>query len=150
VPDERRETSAKEGWQVAELKEAIEAGIDWDALPMVSSNVLFEEIKQFLLAEKKQGRVLATADDLFRAFARRQRGNTDQDTLRASFEARIGRVASRDLIRRLHFGELVLLRAARLPAFLGSWHMIDMRHPDPDPFEQLVWGITGEKPDRAG
>ena len=38
----------------------------------------------------------------------------------------------------------------RLPAFLGSWHMIDMRHPDPDPFEQLVWGITGEKPDRAG
>ena len=38
----------------------------------------------------------------------------------------------------------------RLPTFLGSWHMIDMRHPDPDPFEQLVWGITGEKPDRAG
>ncbi len=34
----------------------------------------------------------------------------------------------------------------RLPAFLDSWHMVDMRQPDPDPFEQLVWGITGENP----
>ena len=34
----------------------------------------------------------------------------------------------------------------RLPAFLKSWHMVDMRQPDPDPFEQLVWGITGERP----
>ena len=33
----------------------------------------------------------------------------------------------------------------RLPAFLSSWHMVDMRQPDPDPFEQLVWGITGER-----
>ena len=33
----------------------------------------------------------------------------------------------------------------RLPAFLSSWHMVDMRRPEPDPFEQLVWGITGEK-----
>ena len=33
----------------------------------------------------------------------------------------------------------------RLPAFLSSWHIVDMRKPDPDPFEQLVWGITGEK-----
>ena len=34
----------------------------------------------------------------------------------------------------------------RLPAFLGMWHMIDMRQPDPDPFELLVWGITGQRP----
>ena len=33
----------------------------------------------------------------------------------------------------------------RLPAFLDSWHIVDMRNPDPDPFEQLVWGITGVK-----
>jgi hypothetical protein len=33
----------------------------------------------------------------------------------------------------------------RLPAFLSSWHTVDMRQPDPDPFEQLVWGITGER-----
>ena len=35
----------------------------------------------------------------------------------------------------------------RLPAFLSSWHKVDMRNPSPDPFEQLVWGITGEKSD---
>ena len=34
----------------------------------------------------------------------------------------------------------------RLPAFLSSWHLVDMRRSTPDPFEQLVWGITGERP----
>jgi hypothetical protein len=33
----------------------------------------------------------------------------------------------------------------RLPAFLSSWHKVDMRNPSPNPFEQLVWGITGER-----
>jgi hypothetical protein len=32
-----------------------------------------------------------------------------------------------------------------MPAFLDMWHVIDMRQPNPDPFEQLVWGITREK-----
>ena len=34
----------------------------------------------------------------------------------------------------------------RLPAFLDLWHVVDMRERKPDPFEQLVWGITGQKP----
>jgi hypothetical protein len=33
----------------------------------------------------------------------------------------------------------------QLPPFLGVLHVVDMRQPDPDPFRQLVWGITGEK-----
>ena len=37
----------------------------------------------------------------------------------------------------------------RLPGFLEMWHVVDMRQPDPDPFEQLVWGITGERPTRS-
>ena len=49
------ETSAKEGWQVAELAAAIRDGIDWDALPMISSSILFDSIKQFLLEEKRHG-----------------------------------------------------------------------------------------------
>jgi TIR domain len=36
----------------------------------------------------------------------------------------------------------------RLPAFLDMWHVVDMRQPDPDPFDQLVWGITGDRPGR--
>lgn len=33
----------------------------------------------------------------------------------------------------------------RLPGFLGLWHVVDMRLADPDPIDQLMWGITGEK-----
>ena len=32
-----------------------------------------------------------------------------------------------------------------LAAFLDLWHVVDTRQPDPDPFEQLVRGITGQK-----
>ena len=34
----------------------------------------------------------------------------------------------------------------RRPAFLNLWHLVDMGGQDPDPFEQLVWGITRQKP----
>lgn len=84
------ETSAKEDWQVTELAQAIRDGIAWDALPMVSSSALFDSIKQFLLEEKQQGRLLATVDDLFRGFRRAQPDMSGEDDLRASFEACIG------------------------------------------------------------
>ena len=32
----------------------------------------------------------------------------------------------------------------RLPSFLGHFHAVDFRKEDPDPLEQLIWGITGE------
>jgi WD40 repeat protein len=124
------ETSAKEGWQVAELKSAIEGAIDWDALPMVSSSVLFDSIKQFLLEEKKQGRVLCTADDLFRGFLRTQPADTDHSTLQVSFEACVGRVESRDLIRRLHFGGLVLLQPELLDAYASALVQAAKSEPD--------------------
>jgi TIR domain len=38
----------------------------------------------------------------------------------------------------------------RLPAFLNLLHVVDLREPDPDPFEQLVWGITGERAGSSG
>lgn len=37
----------------------------------------------------------------------------------------------------------------RLPAFLDMRHMVDMRQPDPEPFEQLIWGITGDRSARS-
>jgi len=124
------ETSAKEGWQIAELKDAIGGAIPWDALPMVSSSALFEEIKQFLLEEKNQGRVLSTADDLFRGFARTQRGHGGHNALRTSFETCIGRVASRGLIRRLHFGDLVLLQPELLDAYASA--LVQAAKDEPD------------------
>ena len=124
------ETSAKEGWQVTELTQAIRDGIDWDALPMISSSVLFDSIKQFLIEEKQQGRLLCTVDDLFHGFRRAHPGHSDDDTLRASFETCIGRVESRGLIRRLHFGDLVLLQPELLDAYASG--MVQAARAEPD------------------
>src|SRR6266511_492232 len=124
------ETSAKEGWQVTDLAQAIRDGIAWDALPMVSSSTLFDSIKQFLLEEKQQGRRLSTTDDLFRAFQQAQPDVAEDRDVRASFEACIGRVESRGLIRRLHFGDLVLLQPELLDAYASA--MIQAAKEEPD------------------
>ena len=63
-------TSAKEGWQIKELRAAIERAIDWEALPEVSSSQLFADIKSFLLEVKKTGRLLAPAGQLYDEFVR--------------------------------------------------------------------------------
>ena len=36
-------------------------------------------------------------------------------------------------------------RTPRLPPFLSSFHHVDFRNSDPDPLDQLIWGITGER-----
>jgi WD40 repeat protein len=124
------ETSAKEGWQVADLAQAVRDGIAWDALPMVSSSVLFGTIKEFLLEEKEQGRLLCTADDLFRGFQRSRPDAAGDVNLRASFETCIGRVESRGLIRRLHFGGLVLLQPELLDSYASA--MVQAAKEEPD------------------
>jgi len=125
------ETSAKEGWQVTELTRAIRDGIVWDALPMISSSVLFDSIKQFLIEERQQGRLLCTADDLFHGFRRAHPDDAaDEYTLRASFDTCIGRVESRGLIRRLHFGDLVLLQPELLDAYASG--MVQTARAEPD------------------
>src|SRR6266700_28742 len=54
------ETSAKEGWNIKDLREAIKDAIDWEMLPKVTSTDLFQRIKAFLVAEKEDGRLLST------------------------------------------------------------------------------------------
>jgi hypothetical protein len=100
------ETSAKDGFNITELAKAIREAIAWDALPKVSSTELFQEIKAFLIEEKAAGLLLSTADDLYRAFIRSKSDLPEEENLRAQFEACIGRVESRGLIRRLSFGGL--------------------------------------------
>src|SRR4051812_33544138 len=61
------ETSAKEGWNIPELADAIRRAIAWEAMPRVSSTGLFHRIKAFLVQEKEADRLLASSDDLYRA-----------------------------------------------------------------------------------
>jgi len=114
------ETSAKEGWNIPELAEAIRRSIDWDSLPKVTSTELFQRIKEFFINEKETGRVLSEVDDLYRLLLTKYVDLVDSEKLRAQFETCIGRVESRGLIRRLSFGDLLLLQPELLDTYASA------------------------------
>jgi hypothetical protein len=114
------ETSAKEGWGIDELATAVRAAVDWSALPKVSSPELFQPIKAFLIQEKEQGRLLSTADELYRGFLRSPAAPAPSDELRASFDTCVLLLESRGLIRRLSFGDFVLLQPELLDAYASK------------------------------
>lgn len=114
------ETSAKEGWQITELQEAIHKSIDWNVIPKVSSTALFQHIKAFLLKEKESGRPLSTSGDLYHAFLQSHNAPPETEELRAQFETCIGRVESTGLIKRLSFGHFVLLQPEFLDAYASA------------------------------
>jgi WD40 repeat protein/class 3 adenylate cyclase len=124
-------TSAKEGWNVKELRAAIETAIAWERLPEVSSSQLFADIKSCLLEVKKTGRLLASVSDLYDDFARRHPNTADNVTdLRAQFDTCIGRLEARDLIRRMTFGGYVLLQPELLDAYASA--MVNTAKEEPD------------------
>lgn len=114
------ETSAREGWGVSELKRAIMADINWDILPKVSSTELFQRIKDFLLIEKQGGRLLTVEDDLFLAFLRSGQAPVQTPDLIEQFETCISLVEAQGLIRRLSFGNLILLQPERIDAYASA------------------------------
>lgn len=123
-------TSAKEGKNTAELKNAIQGAIDWEALPTVNSTELFQRIKNFLVAEKEAGRLLSTVDDLYRTFLSVNSEVQKVEDLGAQFETCIGLVESRDLIKRLSFGNLVLLQPELLDTYASALVIAVRDEPD--------------------
>jgi WD40 repeat protein len=124
------ETSAREGWQVPELRAAMLEAIDWSLLPTVSSTALFEEIRGFVLYAKQESRLLATVEDLFRDYDRARVVETDRRGLRTEFEACLGRIEGRGLIRRLRFGGYVLLQPELLDAYASALVLAAKDEPD--------------------
>ncbi|MGZ3623588.1 MAG: TIR domain-containing protein [Ktedonobacteraceae bacterium] len=114
------ETSAKDGLNITELATAIRSAISWDDLPKVSSTDLFQRIKTFLITEKEAGRVLSTVDDLYHSFLKSDHDHLKVEDLSSQFETCIGRVESRGLIRRLNFGNLILLQPELLDAYASA------------------------------
>jgi GTPase SAR1 family protein len=123
-------TSAKEGWEIAELTKAIRKSINWDALPRVSSTEFLEKLKAFLLIEKEAGRLLSTVDELFRAFLKSHDAPGESPELREQFEMCIGRVEWRGLIRRLSFGGFVLLQPELLDGYASA--LVNAAKEEPD------------------
>jgi hypothetical protein len=124
------ETGAKEGWAIAELISAIGKSINWETLPRVSSNELFQTIKQILIDEKEAGRLLSIADDLYRLFCETHPNLLGDTELRAKFDTCIGRVENRGLIRCLSFGGYVLLQPELLDAYASA--MVNVARSEPD------------------
>ncbi|MDZ8259606.1 SAV_2336 N-terminal domain-related protein [Nostoc sp. ChiQUE01b] len=114
------ETSAKEGLGIKELATAIRNAIDWEHLPKVISTELFQKIKVFLIQEKKSKRLLSQVDDLYRAFLQSNNALADSKEMQDKFEICIRLVESQDLIRRLSFGNLILLQPEVLDAYASA------------------------------
>ena len=124
-------TSAKEGWQIEELRAAIERTIPWGELPTVTSSELFATIKSHLLQVKSTGHLLAPVGQLFDEFARRHSELIgEDDDPRADFDICVGRLENRDLIRRLSFGDYVLLQPELLDAYASAMVIAAKDEPD--------------------
>ena len=131
------ETSAKEGWQIQELRKAIAEGIPWELLPEVSSSQLFVDIKASLVKVKETGRLLALPDQLYADFvAIHCDAEKEVPDLRAQFDTCIGRLEARDLIRRLSFGGYVLLQPELLDAYASA--MVNTAKEEPDGLGSLA------------
>lgn len=123
-------TSAKEGWGIPELQLKIRRAIDWEMLPRVSSTWLFQHIKNFLITEKEAGRYLTTEDSLYSSYLRAESTFSEVGDLQEQFGTCIGRVEAAGLIKRLTFGNLVLLQPELLDAYASA--LISVVRDEPD------------------
>lgn len=130
------ETSAKEGWNIAELRKAIQEAIDWHTLPRVSSTKLFQRIKACLLVEKEAGRLLSTTEDLYLAFHKSKDERAEIEDVHDQFKTCIGRVESTGLIKRLSFGNLILLQPELLDAYTSA--LVNAVKDEPDGLGYIV------------
>lgn len=124
------ETSAKEGLGIQALTEAIRTAIDWQVLPTIQSNELFQQIKDFLVAEKQAGRFLSTSEELYRNFLRGEHAPAERDDLPSQFKTCIALVESGGLVRCFSFGNLVLLQPELLDAYASALIMAARNDPD--------------------
>jgi len=114
------ETSALTGRNIDELSEAIRSAIHWEDMVRVSSTALFQQIKTFLLEEKKTERLLSGEDDLYRTFLKVKGTQAEITDLSSQFAACVGRLEASGLVRRLGFGGLLLLQPEVLDAYASA------------------------------
>lgn len=114
------QTSAKEGWEIKELAQAIREAISWNSLPKVTSTELFYQIKQFLINIKQTEELLCNKDELYYLFLQSSDISQEAGELRSQFETCLGHIASAGLIRVLSFGDFILLQPELLDAYASA------------------------------
>jgi GTPase SAR1 family protein len=144
-------TSAREGWGVAELRAAILGAIDWDRMPVVTSSALFAAAKSFVLDQKVAGTLLTPLTSLLAAFLTApvtgpaakaapdakigrdlldSEPGGDQGRLRGVFEGCVARLESAGLVKRMAFGDLVLLQPELIDVYAGA--IVNAARDEPD------------------
>ena len=146
-------TSAVENWGIAELRAAVLAAIDWTRMPAVTSSALFAAAKSFVLDQKTAGMLLTPLASLLASFlgapvtgpaaeaspdARFGRdllesepqNVADQTRLRGVFEGCVARLESAGLVKRLAFGDLVLLQPELIDVYAGA--VVNAARDEPD------------------
>jgi WD40 repeat protein len=136
-------TSAKENIGINKLVSEVKKAIDWEALPKVKSNTVFQSIKQFLHIQKDNGSIISKNDDLFNTYANSNYIIKGKKPNKDAFNTCIKLVEGRGLIRQLSFGDLVLLQPELLDVYASS--MIDAARNEPDGF-----GCIAEEDARTG
>jgi GTPase SAR1 family protein len=147
------QTSAKEGTDMDVLRTRLLAAIDWERIPEVTSTDLFAAVKQFVVAERTSGGLLTPLDELRRRFQATMPDSLDwladeeqlsglpelsgDDPKQASaarlpslFEGCVARLESAGLVKRLKFGDYVLLQPELLDAYAGA--MVNAARDEPD------------------
>ncbi|HJQ30577.1 MAG TPA: adenylate/guanylate cyclase domain-containing protein [Pyrinomonadaceae bacterium] len=120
-------TSAETGEGCGDLRAAIMTAIPWESLPRTSSPEIFKRIKDFLAAVRQGRRVLVREDDLLAEF--NAQAGEDAPT-EAEFRTVIGHVETAGLIKRLSFGDFVLLKPEFLNGYASDIVDAARRHPD--------------------
>ncbi len=136
-------TSARDNKNIAELSTAIKEAIDWDGLPGVSSTRLFQTIKTFLIEQKQAGFLLENIDNLYLSFLKTKEALSRKEELRQHFEKCIDRLEAVGLIKKLSFGNYILLQPEILDAYASA--LINAVREEPDGY-----GIITEDRVRLG
>jgi GTPase SAR1 family protein/nucleotide-binding universal stress UspA family protein len=142
-------TSAMDGTNVDLLRSRLLKAIDWARIPEVTSTALFAAVKQFVMSQKSSGSLLTPIDELCQTFQREVpegqqlligeqpadpagNGSPEMSASRliSVFEGCVARLESADLVKRLKFGDYVLLQPELLDTYAGA--IVNAAREEPD------------------
>ena len=126
-------TSARRGDGVDELRATIQQAIQWKLLPAVSRTTEFQTTKAFLVARKKRGVIIEEAEVLLRellaTLGKREQAGFGTDAAKI-FRTCLGQLEATGMIRRLPFGDWVLLQPEMLDDYCGWMTLAAREQPD--------------------
>jgi GTPase SAR1 family protein len=143
--DQYFKTSAKEATEIDRLRSRLLAAIDWSRIPEITSTTLFAAVKKFVM-ERRASILLIPVNELCKLFqtevpsgvqlltGQEHTGDGPADPsaagLTSVFEGCLARLEPAGLVKRLKFGDYVLLQPELLDAYAGA--MVNAARDEPD------------------